>query len=552
MKPMQWAEKVGWLILGTTLALCVFPTIWNVDIFWHMAAGNWMLREHALPDTDVFSAVEPDRLWIPFQWLYEVLATKVHEATGLLGLRVMTGGVLLGSALLLRRQLMKVGIQQFTLMALVGILFVLFGDRIRVRPHVFNLLFTLLLLPLLLGQWKEESLGRSLPWLLSIVGLWANLHAGGVLIFLTLLFTLPAGTTLERLLTNSTPEHRQCNRKAWILWVSALLVACSMPNFFRGAIHSLTMLGASESLIEEWKPAWSWMTLAISFWSREGRIIPTMTILALAPWLLLGASLALPAWDEELREKKTPYWGMWLLSIGTCLIAIRYGRFAWLCIIPLAFFFSHTRLRHFEARHPRSALTLALMIVGLVFHYQVSVQRGGLMTTVDQLTEDLDERRFPVDGAHFLSTANIEGKAWVLPNWGGYLLWTSQSKILVLSDGRGNYSQEVANDLNHIYKNRWKPAHAAKTLEAYNRYPEINLIVMQAPILPNGIEHPGWTRIFPPNREWIETLQLPQAMDSPQKEVILVRDEHKDALNKAHETWKEVAARMPAPKPSQP
>ena len=78
-------------LLGCTLLIAVFPQIWNVDIFWHMATGHWILESGALPSTDVFSAITPEREWHPFQWLYEVIVSILDDSFGLGSLRLITG-----------------------------------------------------------------------------------------------------------------------------------------------------------------------------------------------------------------------------------------------------------------------------------------------------------------------------------------------------------------------------------------------------------------------------------------------------------------------------
>ena len=81
-----------------------------------------------------------------------------------------------------------------------------------------------------------------------------------------------------------------------------------------------------------------------------------------------------------------------------------------------------------------------------------------------------------------------------------------------------------------------------KTLEAYNAYPEIDLIAIQHPALPTGWNSTG--RIFPPNPGWIEDVGLPPQMGQPTKEVIYVRNDSGDSIAKAEATWRKVASRI--------
>ena len=69
-----------WLLFAVSLAVACFPPIWNIDLFWHIAAGDWIRLHRTIPNTDIFSAVAPDRAWIPFQWLFEVGVSFLEDA----------------------------------------------------------------------------------------------------------------------------------------------------------------------------------------------------------------------------------------------------------------------------------------------------------------------------------------------------------------------------------------------------------------------------------------------------------------------------------------
>src|SRR5262249_2611934 len=58
------------------------------DTFWHLKLGEIIATTHAIPKTDLFSAVHPDRPWIQFAWLWELLAYAVTAHGGLRALRV--------------------------------------------------------------------------------------------------------------------------------------------------------------------------------------------------------------------------------------------------------------------------------------------------------------------------------------------------------------------------------------------------------------------------------------------------------------------------------
>jgi len=546
-----------WVLFGATLSIALFPRIWNVDIFWHMAAGDWILQFGQLPSTDVFSAITPERKWFPFQWLYEVVVAVGEDLFGLGGLRLMTGIILAVSTFLLARVLKREGYSPWAVLGLTALTWVLFGDRIRVRPHVINFLFVVLYMGLLRKAPREIDLKKDLMRLLPGIALWANFHAGGVLIFLVMLGTIPGGASVNYLIRKKegNGDDSKIVLKSWGLWCAAALTAALMPNFVMGTLHVPHLLEDSQSLITEWNSSWSWVLLGLNHWQENGNLIPSMFIVGIVPWLSLGLSIltGFVQFQKPAEERKLMLGGLFL-ALGVSLIGIRYGRFAWLCIIPIAHCL-HCWASPLQ-RWSKWAPILAILLVGTIFQYQIQVIRNGVAPAIEStLSGHLDERRFPVQGAHFLATSGVKGSAWVLPNWGGYLLWATDRNILVLSDGRGNYDGDTAARLTHVYENRWKPEALNTTLEAYNAYSEIDILVMLHPALPTGETLEGWTRVYPPNRGWIKELGLPPQMETPQKEVIYVKNHRQDAISKALSTWTEVAERIqsqgvgiPAPK----
>jgi len=111
-----------------------------MDIFSHVAIGREILA-NGIPETDVFSSAHPDAAWTPFQVGYEVLVAGLDAAGGLDLLRVFHALVLTVALLLAVERLRKFTGDRWFAATLFVLLLFLFEERIRLRPHVFNLLF---------------------------------------------------------------------------------------------------------------------------------------------------------------------------------------------------------------------------------------------------------------------------------------------------------------------------------------------------------------------------------------------------------------------------
>ena len=77
-----WVERVTLGAILGLLVLYVSRPIWDIDLFWHIAAGRFFLENGGIPTTDIFSPIDPDLTWVTFQWLYQVLVYLLEQAGG--------------------------------------------------------------------------------------------------------------------------------------------------------------------------------------------------------------------------------------------------------------------------------------------------------------------------------------------------------------------------------------------------------------------------------------------------------------------------------------
>jgi hypothetical protein len=65
------------------LALYALQPIWDLDVFWEIAAGRAMRLRRGFIDKDVFSAIAPERAWISQHWAYQLGVDWLDRAAGL-------------------------------------------------------------------------------------------------------------------------------------------------------------------------------------------------------------------------------------------------------------------------------------------------------------------------------------------------------------------------------------------------------------------------------------------------------------------------------------
>lgn len=409
-----------------------FHPLWDIDVFWHIAAGRWIVAHGTLPTTDIFSAVDPARPWVTFQWLYEVLVHGLDRYAGLWAVRGMHAAAV-AAALgfwcwwVGRRQGLWVGLVSAAILA------VLFADRLRARPDAFNLLFMVAFWPLLGAE--SWSRGKVL-WLALLASVWACLHAGGALLLPILLSARVAGRAADGWLGTRDGRWRGAWRRcrADLPVLAGLVVLMGlMPGFLRGTYQAFFMLGPSESFIPEW------MTTVEFLWDHAGTAHEF-----LAGGLPLGLLvLLLAVTGRELARGRTGPETMVRLALALPLVflSLRHVRFLWLgaFLVPMLAPCFHTVTARWPGWRRVGSVLLALGLLVLDGHYHVVRNGGGLQATLRGLSQDLEPGEFPVAAADFLVESGFSGRILNHAAWGGYLLYRLYPRALVYTDGRGNF-----------------------------------------------------------------------------------------------------------------
>lgn len=166
------------LILAVVFMLMLTFRYGN-DFFWHIKSGEYMLKNHTILKTDVFSwyLKSYQVTWISHEWLFEVI---LYGSSLLLGKYTGVIFVFLGLSLLLfvLYKANKKGFQKniyFTFFWLLSSLVLTLNTL--PRPFLISNLF-LALTFYLLYDLKENAQSRKIYFLPFISFFWANIHGG--------------------------------------------------------------------------------------------------------------------------------------------------------------------------------------------------------------------------------------------------------------------------------------------------------------------------------------------------------------------------------------
>jgi tetratricopeptide (TPR) repeat protein len=164
--------RIAAALVGALVLVLAVHEVISVDLWLHLAAGEWMIRTHAVPRVEIFSFTARGHEWVDLHWGYQLLTTFAHRLGGGVGVQILHGaaylgafGIVLGRMLGERRRALAI--------AFVGLVVITGQERVLCRPEAFTLLFLAL-------TWRvsERMLeGRRPPaaWLLLQVA-WANMQ----------------------------------------------------------------------------------------------------------------------------------------------------------------------------------------------------------------------------------------------------------------------------------------------------------------------------------------------------------------------------------------
>lgn len=460
------------------LAIYTFRANWDIDIYWHIKAGEWMVENLAIPGTDIFSASDPERAWTPFQWLYEVLVHEVASHAGFFWIRVLHAGLFLGSFALLYRLFRKRAPSLLIAGFLLALALILAEDRLRVRPEVFNFFFFAFLLPDLmsrdLGRWRAFRL-------VAVSILWANLHAGGALLLPLSAAALAFGHFLTWLARRDDPVTRTRMHSGLAKLALATLPMLPMPGFVKGVYTAFAMYQDSMVLIPEWHPPTAYFYTELA-----GRLTTHHVVCGIVPYLLLFTvggiavlGLRRGGWKGFVTRRD-----MGLLSLAFLLVLLgaKSARFIYLDAVALFLLVLVYRDEIARVLQPleRKLVVVALsgVMLGISFEYSVLIQRRGLTRALGLLKYDHEPGMFPERASDAIAGMGLQGRIFHSTSWGGYLIWRHFPQCTVFTDGRGNFTL----DEREVLVATHRPYEREEALEdAWRRYP-FDIVVFPSPV----------------------------------------------------------------------
>jgi hypothetical protein len=417
------------------LAAAAWFPIRNPDIWFHLAAGRWMLEHGEVIRADPFSFTAAGAPWIAHEWGFEVAAAYLQRLGGenlLLGVKVVLV-LLIVPALLAACRFAEA--DALVGGVLLGLWTLMSAVYLYTRPQVVTYFLLAVLMAVLL-RWKYH--GSRAVWALPpLFLLWANLHAGflGGLLVLGIVVA-GEGLLSWRPLLRREPSHSAGRGEVpRLAGIAAACVAATLVTPFGWRLYLLPgqITGSAylQSAVTEWLPSWDarllddwdtrifWGMLALALLAMVHRFGRTdLTHLALVGVFGLLAARS---------NRHIPVFGVVALPLVARNLTAAARRF----LPPRAF------------TGPARAVACLVLAASLAGVAAWSARSGFPITRRASFAGGVDHAQVPVDAVDWMEAHHVDGRAFNSYIFGGYLAWRQWPRTTVSMDGRNEVYGEA-------------------------------------------------------------------------------------------------------------
>jgi hypothetical protein len=460
------------------------------DLWWHLAAGELVLRDGHAPDRNLFSFTAPDHPWIAHEWLAEAALSAVHDQLGwrwLVLLAVALGAATCAVVARLARRLAP-GAPYLAAAIALATAFLLLAN-FSIRPWLAG--------NLLLACWlalceSPAAGGRARPLLVAaLFAIWANVHGS-----VALGVALAALYAAEALVTRAGSAALWPRGRDLVVAAAASLLT---PFGARGLLLPLAyaglVLGEDRGFvgaISEWQPVEPWSPLGLTLLAYAGCCAAAVICSSRPP---RPAQVALAAAGAALAfaaVRNAPLLGLGavpLLSRHLPDAASRLWRAAGRRS-ALAAALSRARARSLAAEaRSRADLLPAAVLAALAVATAAAAPWPYAFGAAPRDLADLSPRSYPRALLAALRARDGGLRVFNHLDWGGAIVWSLGPDHRVFIDQRNDcYPPEVWRDYLTVHRLEpgWREVLDRRGVEAV-AYPADSALVAALR------REPGWT-----------------------------------------------------------
>ena len=506
-------SRVLEVVLLAGIFLLNFFMSTDPDLWWHMAAGRFILDTGSVPQTDPFSFTAAGRPWVAHEWLAEIAIYLIYRAGGYLAPVIVFASLVAAAFWVVFRTVRLLG------MGVPGAACITFWAAFmsmgawNVRPQVFSYLFFAVYLFLLVRSRQRRD--RWIWAIPAIMVLWVNLHAGYIMGLMILgMFVVGEAINLLRVGRSLPPGAQAAGR-----------------NLGRGLVPRLRFLSTTLSAPGTGFLRWAGVTAATLVATAAN---PQGLSILLYPLTYAGTQNASMRYITEWQSPNFHDYFFFVFGASMMLLMVLPGRRAvdWAVGVPLlvltAMSLQSARVIPFYAlavapflalrlakpsaastQHSRplparrlnwALLALCIAVLGSTLFISDRAQLGPQPRTVD----------YPAEGVRYIQQSGLTGRLFNTYHWGGFVVWSFYPERRAFIDGRADlYGDGFVEEYMKAYNGRpgWK------TLLERERV-GVALVESDAPIAALLAESPDWEQRFQGKLETV-FVRKTQGADSP-------------------------------------
>jgi len=462
----QWP---GWLLLLVVFIVALRP-MEDFDTFWQLQSGKYILESGHFLYRDTFS-ITPDAFRLEHCWLSDIIFYLHYLAGGYKLLSLLKTVLITLCAFLLYRVNLRRGGDPLLIAPVLTLCLAASIASWVERPQLWTFLISILYI-LLLHKGREPG-SKAWLWLIPLMLVWANLHAGCIFGFVLIgLFFI--GEIVRLVLKDTTG-----NKILLLAGIGLAVFGTAFINPYGSRIPmqvlghlNLTNISSGQQAIMEWLPPASdqivlfyvvfvlWGAVLVAKWKNND----PAEIIFFCAFLYMGTS-------QVRHSVFVPILAGFYLPVSLQYVVRRY----WLKQNKSHLFQSVCRY-------------CTLLALALFLYLNVVRASWGW---------GLGQASFPVAATQFLQQNRLPTTVYNFYDWGGYLMWKLYPDYQVFVDGR-NTSSEILDVSNRI-DNSWDG-----WLEDFKRY-NVNTVISRTcyydsggpvPLVETLAKDPGWVLVY--------------------------------------------------------
>ncbi|MBI4085488.1 MAG: hypothetical protein HY432_03235 [Candidatus Liptonbacteria bacterium] len=391
-----------------------FNQVNNADTFYDVKTGQYIVENLKIPTQDIFSLPAYGAMWVPHEWLAQIIFYFIYAAGGFSGLIIFSALLSALTYFILWNLSLRKGADFYLGTLLMFLLGYLTLELWVPRPQIFAY-FSFAVLIYLLESYRRAPKNKYLIFSVLTIWFWANTNASFILGIVVIGFYF-----LSEIIGSRWSEWSVgrisfgAAKNLGFAAAASFFISFLTPSGYHGFLYSIYVQQVAGYLnVLEWRP--------ITYFLYQFQAKFFIIIL-----FLIDAFLAWWFWIRKESRDLT----LLGLAIGISLlpfISIRHVGF-W----PIALFIPATVslsliLKNFINRFSDKILPASLLVVGLIF----------LSNRIIWIPKTLiDKSIIPVEAADFIKENAIKGPLFNLYNEGGYLIFRMWPENKVFIDGR--------------------------------------------------------------------------------------------------------------------